>query len=77
VSTRTKKAAAGKIVIEQYRSGICCQEPQKRTLKALGFRRLWQRIEHPDNDAIRGMIGAIPHLVRVVTDGKESRHGRA
>lgn len=65
-SVRAGKAAAGRIVVEQYRSGICCQEKQKRTLRALGFRRMNQRIEHPDNPAVRGMVAAIPHLVRVV-----------
>jgi large subunit ribosomal protein L30 len=74
------KAASGRIVVEQYRSGICCQEQQKRTLRALGFRRLNQRIEHPDNPAVRGMVAAIPHLVRVVdaagTSGKAKEAGR-
>ena len=69
--------ASGRITVEQYRSGICCQEKQKRTLRALGFRRLWQRVEHPDNGAVRGMVAAIPHLVRIVEAGKESRGGRA
>jgi len=66
VTAKAKTNKAGTIVIEQYRSGICCQEQQKRTLRALGFRRLNQRVERPDNDAVRGMVGAIPHLVRVV-----------
>jgi large subunit ribosomal protein L30 len=67
--------ASGRIVVEQYRSGICCQEQQKRTLRALGFTKLNQRIEHPDNDAVRGMVAAIPHLVRLVTGGKEAGRG--
>ena len=67
---RTPKAS-GRITIEQYRSGICCQEQQKRTLLALGFTKLNQRVERPDNPAIRGMVQAIPHLVRVVAaEGK-------
>lgn len=67
---------AGKITIEQYRSGICCQEQQKRTLLALGFTKLNQRVERPDNPAIRGMVQAIPHLVRVVDADMKAGAGK-
>jgi len=64
---RKRGAAAGKmIVIEQYRSGICCNFTHKRVLRSLGFRRMWQRVERPDNLAVRGMVETIPHLVRIV-----------
>ena len=65
---RRKRAAAGKkmIVIEQYRSGICCNFTHKRVLRSLGFRRMWQKVERPDNPAVRGMVETIPHLVRIV-----------
>lgn len=56
----------GKITIRQVRSGICCNYRHKRTLKALGLRRINQQVVHPDNPAIRGMVAAIPHLVRIV-----------
>ena len=38
---------------------------QKRTVRALGLRRMHQTVEHPDNPAIRGMLASIPHLLRV------------
>jgi len=65
---RKRRAAAGKkmIVIEQYRSGICCNITHKRVLRSLGFRRMWQKVERPDNPAVRGMVETIPHLVRIV-----------
>jgi len=65
---RKRGSAAGKktIVIEQYRSGICCNFTHKRVLRSLGFRRMWQRVERPDNPAVRGMVETIPHLVRIV-----------
>ena len=75
--TKTTAKSAGTIMIEQYRSGICCQEKQKRTLLALGFRRLRQRVERPDNAAVRGMVNAILHLVRIVAAEKEAGRGRA
>ena len=59
-------AASGTIRIEQYRSGIGCIERQKRTLRALGLRRPRHRVVRTDNPAVRGMVRAIPHLVRIV-----------
>ena len=56
----------GKLVIEQYRSGIACNKRHKRVLRSLGFRKLNQRVERPDNPAVRGMVATIPHLVRIV-----------
>jgi len=65
---RKKRAAGGNkmIIIEQYRSGICCNFTHKRVLRSLGFRRMWQKVERPDNPAVRGMVETIPHLVRIV-----------
>ncbi len=54
------------IVIEQYRSGIGFSLRQKRTLRALGLRKMNQRVERPDNPAVRGMVAKICHLVRIV-----------
>ena len=54
------------IEIIQVRSGICTPENHKRTLRALGLRRLNQKVVRPDNPAVRGMVATIPHLVRVV-----------
>jgi len=47
---------------------------QKRTIAALGLRRLHQTIEHPDNPAIRGMIATVPHLLRV-EEASATRNG--
>ncbi|MGD8377750.1 MAG: 50S ribosomal protein L30 [Acidobacteriota bacterium] len=57
-----------KLIIQQYRSGIGCTDRHKRVLRALGFRKLNQRVERPDNPAVRGMVETIPHLVRIVED---------
>lgn len=67
-AARKKKASArgGTITIQQMRSGICCNFRHKRTLKSLGLRRINQQVVRPDNPAIRGMVAAIPHLVRIV-----------
>ncbi len=47
------------------KSAIGYAENQKRTIAALGLKRLHQTVEHPDNPAIRGMISTVPHLLRV------------
>lgn len=47
------------------KSAIGYGEDQKRTLRALGLRRLNQTVEHDDSRSIRGMITAVRHLVRV------------
>ena len=45
------------------KSAIGYAEDQKRTIKALGLRRLHQTIEQPDTRSIRGMVHKVRHLV--------------
>ncbi len=54
-----------KLHITWVKSGIGYSEEQKRTLKALGFRRLNQRVTYDDSASIRGMINKVRHLVKV------------
>jgi large subunit ribosomal protein L30 len=56
--------------ITLVRSPIGYNKRQKRTVEALGLRRLRQSVLKPDNPAIRGMVRKISHLVTVeeVTD---------
>ncbi|HEX9675321.1 MAG TPA: 50S ribosomal protein L30 [Anaerolineales bacterium] len=59
-------AKEGKLLrITLVRSPIGYPLRQKRTVRALGLRRMHQTVEHPDNPAIRGMLASIPHLLRV------------
>ena len=53
------------IKIKQIRSRIRCPKNQKRTLDALGLRKIGRVVEHNDNPAIRGMIEKVKHLVSV------------
>lgn len=48
------------------RSPIASREEHKRTLKALGLRRLGQEVERTDNDSVRGMVASVSHLVEIV-----------
>lgn len=54
-----------KLRITYSRSAIGYNEKQKATVKALGFRKLYQTVEHEDTPAIRGMVEKISHLVTV------------
>jgi large subunit ribosomal protein L30 len=51
--------------ITQVRSRIGYGQKAKRTLDALGLRRMHQTVEQVDNPAIRGMINKISYLVHV------------
>ncbi len=51
--------------ITLVRSPIGYNKRQKRTVEALGLRRLHQSVLKPDNPAIRGMVRKINHLVTV------------
>ena len=58
----TKQA---KLRVKLVRSPIGYSEKQKRTVRALGLRRLNQIVEHEDSDVIRGMVAKVPHLVHI------------
>jgi len=59
-------AKEGKLLrITLVRSPIGYPLRQKRTVRALGLRRMHQTVEHADSPAIRGMLASIPHLLRV------------
>jgi len=54
------------IQIKLVRSPIGKTKKQKRTLEALGLRKINQIKLHKDNPAIQGMISRVKHLVTVV-----------
>jgi len=54
-----------KLRITWVKSGIGYAEVQKKTLKALGLRRLNQSVIHDDHASILGMINKVKHLVKV------------
>jgi large subunit ribosomal protein L30 len=62
----SKTPASGTIHLKWVRSQICCPRKHRRVVKGLGFTRLNQVIERPDNAAIRGMVKKVPHLVEIV-----------
>jgi large subunit ribosomal protein L30 len=69
-----KKKAAGKrrrLKITQIRSGEHRPETHRRTLAALGLRHQ-RSVIHDENEAIKGMLFQVRHLVKVEElDGEE------
>jgi large subunit ribosomal protein L30 len=64
---KSGSASASKLHLKWVRSAICAPVKQKLVVKGLGFTRLNQVIERPDNAAIRGMVAKVPHLVEIVS----------
>jgi len=56
-----------KIKVTQVKSGIDRPERQKRTLKALGLRKINATREVEATPQILGMVNAVSHLVKVET----------
>ena len=54
-----------KIKVTQVRSRIKCTDRQKKTLDALGLRRIKATVEHEDTPNILGMVDKVRHLVSV------------
>jgi large subunit ribosomal protein L30 len=51
---------------KQVRSRIKCPKDQKRTLDALGLRKMNRVVEHEATPSIMGMIEKVKHLVSVI-----------
>lgn len=54
-----------KVKITLVKSPIDRSKRQKATLKALGFRKMHQTVEHEPGPYLDGMIRVVQHLVRV------------
>lgn len=53
------------IKIKQVKSRIKCPATQKKTLDALGLRKMNQVVVKESNPAILGMVNKVRHLVEV------------
>ena len=55
-----------KVKIKQTRSKIKRPVDQKRTLEALGLKKIGQVVEHEITPSIEGMINKVKHLITIV-----------
>lgn len=55
-----------KVKIKQIRSKINRPVDQKRTLEALGLKKIGQVVQHEKTPSIEGMINKVKHLITIV-----------
>ncbi|MGA0011620.1 MAG: 50S ribosomal protein L30 [Flavobacteriaceae bacterium] len=55
----------GKIKVTQVKSSIKRPQNQKRTLEALGLKKIGQVVEHDSTASVLGMVKVVEHLVSV------------
>ena len=56
---------AGKLKVTLVKSTIGAIPKHRATVEALCLKKLNKSVELPDNDAVRGMIWHVKHLVKV------------
>ena len=56
---------ADKLKVTLVKSPIGAVPKHRATVEALGLKKLNKTVELPDNDAVRGMIWHVKHLVKV------------
>ena len=56
---------ADRVKITLVKSPIGAVPKQRKTIEALGLRKMHKTVEMPNNDAIKGMIQQVRHLVKV------------
>lgn len=59
------KKSGKAITVKLLRSPIGTSQRQRKTLEALGLKRVQQTATHTDNPVLRGMIERVSHLVEV------------
>ena len=57
--------ADNKIKVTLVKSPIGAIPKHKATVTALGLKKVNKTVELPDNEAVRGMIDQVKHLVKV------------
>lgn len=56
---------ANKLEVTLTKSVIGTKPAQRKTVEALGLKKINQTVNHQDNVATRGMISRVSHLVTV------------
>ena len=56
---------ANKLKVTLVKSPIGNVPKNRKTVEALGLRKMHQTVELPDNAAVRGMVRHVAHLVKL------------
>jgi len=62
---KAKKSKPKVILVTLVKSPIGYSERQKKTVKALGLRRMNQTVEHVETPSLLGMLDKVSHLIEV------------
>ncbi len=60
------EGGGGTIRIQYYRSFIAFPKKQKEIVRSIGLTKLNQIVERPDTPSMRGVVAAVPHLLRII-----------
>ena len=61
------------LLVKYVKSCIGYSQRQKRTLHALGLKRLGDQVEVSATDAVQGMLDKISHLVQITPDASSGK----
>ena len=56
---------ADRLKVTLVKSPIGCVRKHKKTVEALGLKKVNKTVELPDNAAVRGMVNQVSYLVKV------------
>ena len=56
---------ADELKVTLVKSPIGCVPKHRRTVEALGLKKVNKTVELPDNAAVRGMVNQVSYLVKV------------
>jgi large subunit ribosomal protein L30 len=62
---KSKKTKQKTLKITLVKSPIGYSERQKKTVRALGLRKMNQTVEQLDSPVLRGMLARVSHLIQV------------
>ena len=57
-----------KLKVTLTKSMIGLSPRQEATVRALGLRHIRQVVSHTDSPSVRGMIAAVPHVLKVTRE---------
>ena len=64
-SLGSRNKMADKLKVTLVKSPIGCVPKHRRTVEALGLKKVNKTVELPDNAAVRGMVNQVSYLVKV------------
>jgi len=62
---KAKKETQKMLKVTLIKSPIAELDKHKRTIEALGLKKIRSSVSLPDNDATRGMIFVVKHMIKV------------